>query len=195
MATLGFDARRFEFDHGVRLLKQGYEGARDALLKEIERIRADARSYEEGLANGGEWIGEREDGHVLWDQTDVYEAETEDAHRALYEVRRAFIIALYHHWERSAARWLGNDDARHEQLERYCASSGFGPSPDLNAVRCLANHLKHRPGSNSDWLIKLRKKHPSFLPHAQMSPFALSDADFETITTVILASGPPEPTR
>jgi hypothetical protein len=195
MAAFKFDARQFEFDHGVRLLKQGYEAARDALLKEIERIRADARAYEERLANGGDWIGEREDGHVLWEQTDVYEAETEDAHRALYEVRRAFIIALYHHWERSAARWLGNDNASHKQLERYCASNGFGPSLDLNAVRCLANHLKHRPGANSDWLIELREKHPSFLPHVQMSPFALTDVDFETIATVILASGPPKPAR
>jgi len=195
MAALSFDLRHFEFDHGVQLLKQGFEAARDALLNEIERIKADARAYEEELANGGAWIGEMEDGHKLWDQSDLYEAKTDDAHRALYEVRRAFVIALYHHWERSAIGWLGRNDATHEELERYCADSGFGPAPNLGAVRYLANHLKHKPGSNSRWFNKLRKEYPSFLPHVQTSPLALSDTDFETVATVILASGPPEPGR
>lgn len=191
MAIVNFDSRQFEFARGIRLLKQGYEAARDALLKEIENIQSKARAYEESLANGGDWIGEREDDHVLWDQTDVLEAETDDAQRALYEVRRAFVIALYHHWERSAARWLGDDEAHHDKLERFCAANGFGPSRDLGAVRCIANHLKHRPGSSSDWLNNLRKNHPTFLPHVQTSAFNLSDDDFDIIAAVILASGPP----
>lgn len=193
MVVFRFDARHFEFDHGVRLLKQGYAAARDALVKEIERVVVDARAYQERLANGGEWIGEREDGIVLWDQTHVFEMETEDAHKALYEVRRAFIIALYHHWERSAAKWLGKDNADHEKLARFCAASGFGPSPHLDAVRCLANHLKHRPGSKSNWLTKLRAESPLFLPHVQACPSILSDSDLETIAAVVLDSGPPQP--
>jgi hypothetical protein len=194
MAMFSFDLRHFEFDHGVRLLKQGYEASRDALLGEVERIKAKAHAYEEGLANGGEWIGEREDGHILWEQSQFYDMEIADAHQAIYEVRRAFIIALYHHWERSAVVWLGKD-APHEELERYCSESGFGPASDIGAVRCLANHLKHKPWSNSKWLNKLRDEYPSFMPRVAASVSVLSDIDIETVAAVILASGPPKPAR
>lgn len=192
MAAFSFDARHFAFDHGVRLLKQGYEAARDALLGEVERTQAKASMYEEDLANGGEWIGEREDGHILWEQSQIYDAEIDDTYQALYEVRRAFIIALYHHWERSAASWLG-EDAGHAKLEQFCADNGFGPSPDLDAVRHLANHLKHGPASRSPWLDKMREKYPLFMPRVGTFAFGLSDDDITKVAAAILASGPPEP--
>jgi hypothetical protein len=192
MAKIPFDFRHYTYSHGLRMLEKGYTAARDALLAEMERIETEARVYEESLANGGEWIGEREDGHILWEQSQVYDAQIRDTVQALAEVRAAFVIALYHHWERSAAEWMGSDST-HEQLAKFCASMGYGPSPDLDAVRHLANHLKHGPNSRKNWLDKMREKHPLFLPPGPTPILGLSDDDLYRIAAIIMASGPPSP--
>lgn len=192
MTELVLDFRHYAFQHGLGLLEKGYAAARDALLAEIESIEAEARAYDEGLANGGEWIGEREDGQILWEQSQVFEYQINDAHYALAEVRNAFAIALYHHWERSALAWKGSK-ATHRELAQYCASMGYGPSPDLDAVRHLANHFKHGPNSRKNWLAQMREKYPLFLPRGPSPVFGLSDDDLYTIAAVISASGPPPP--
>jgi len=186
---LGFYFRSYQFEHGLRLLEKGYTAARDALQAEIERTKVEAAAYEEALANGGEWIGEYEDGHILWEQSKVYETQIDDVHHALFEVRKAFVIALYHHWEHSAAGWNGGP-ASHSELAQYCANAGYGPSPELDAVRCLANHLKHGPNSGTDWLGRLRKDYPSFLPYRPGVVFGLSEDTLYKVAAVILSSGP-----
>lgn len=192
MAKLAFDFRHYTFQHELGLLKKGYTAARDALLAEAERIETEARAYEESLANGGKWIGEYEDGHLLWEQSRIFEYQINDIHYALAEVRNAFAIALYHHWERSALAWKGSK-ATHKELADYCASMGYGPSPDLDAVRHLANHFKHGPNSNRNWLAEMREKYPLFLPRGPSPAFGLSDDDLFMIGEVISASGPPAP--
>ncbi|MDX0488826.1 hypothetical protein GOC53_00825 [Sinorhizobium medicae] len=185
--------RHYQFEHGLRMLEKGYIAARDALQAEIERVKIEAVAYEEALANGGEWIGEREDGYILWEQSQAYEAEINNVTHALFELRKAFVIALYHHWERSAAEWKGGGYASHDELAKYCASEGYGPSPELSAVQCLANHLKHGPNSSRDWLDRLRKNYPSFLSHGQGFLFGLSEDDLYKVAATILASGPGAP--
>lgn len=189
MVKLGPYIRRSQFEHGLRMLEMGYRAARDALEAEIERIKVEAIAYEESLANGGEWIGEYEDGRILWEQSQAYEAQVDDVGHASLEVRKAFVIALYHHWERSATGWKGGY-ASHDELADYCAGEGYGPSTDLGAVRCLANYLKHGPNSSKDWLGRLRRDYPSFLTQAPTFIFGLSEDDLYKIAATILASGP-----
>lgn len=185
--------RQYQFEHGLRMLEKGYIAARDSLQAEIDHIAAEALAYEDALANGGEWIGEYEDGHILWEQSKLYDAQTDDVHNALFEIRKAFIIALYHHWEHSASTWRGGGYASHKKLTEYCAEAGYHPSPELDAVRCLANHLKHGPNSDTDWLGRLRNDYPSFLPHGPGVVFGLSEDTLYKVAAAILASGPGVP--
>jgi hypothetical protein len=192
MVKIGSYFRHYQFEHGLRMLEKGYVAARDTLQAEIERIEGEAEAYEKALAKGGEWIGEFEDGRVLWEQSQVYQAQIDDVHHALFEVRKAFVIALYHHWEDSAAGWNGGD-AKHGELATFCASEGYGPSPELDAVRYLANHLKHGRNSSTDWLSRLRKKYPTFLSQRPGVLFGLSEDDLYRVAAAILASGPDSP--
>jgi len=192
MVKLGAYIRYHQFEHGLRMLEKGYAAARDYLEAEIQRTEAASQKYDEELANGGKWIGAYEDGHLLWDQSQVYQYEIDDVHRALFEVRKAFVIALYHYWEHSVAGWVGKY-ASHEKLTEYCVSKGYNPPDELNAVRYLANHLKHGPNSQKDWLSHLRKKFPTFLLQNQGLLFGLSEDDLYKVVAVILASGPTEP--
>jgi len=193
MVKLGPYFRSYQFEHGLEMLEKGYTAARDSLHDEIERTTVEAAAYEEALANGGEWIGEYdEDGRILWEQSQMYEARINDVHSALFEVRKAFVIALYHYWEDSVANWmaLNGKQASHEDMELYCSREGYGPSPDLGAVRCLANHLKHGRNSRNDWLVRLRNEHPFFLPPQRSKIFGFSEDTLFKVAAVIFASGP-----
>jgi hypothetical protein len=175
------------------MLEKGYKAARDSLEAEITRTETEAKAYETALANGGEWIGEVDDeGRTLWEQSQMYDLQIDDIHSALFEVRKAFVIALYHFWEDSAAHWmaLNGKQASHEDMERYCSREGYGPSPDLGAVRCLANHLKHGRNSRNDWLVRLRDEHPTFLPPERSQIFGFSEDTLFKVAGVIFESGP-----
>ncbi|MGP4699893.1 hypothetical protein [Agrobacterium cavarae] len=189
MVQLGPILRKHQFEHGLRMLEKGYKAARDSFENEIKRIEAEAKAYEDS----GEWIGEVDDeGYTLWEQSQVYDLQIEDIHSASFEVRKAFTIALYHFWEDSVARWMGLNgrQASHEEMELYCSHEGYGPSPDLGAVRCLANHLKHGRNSRNDWLVRLRTEYPSFLPPARSNIVGLSEQTLFKVAAVIFASGP-----
>lgn len=195
MAALTFNFVSYAFESGLKMVERGYVAARDAILTEIDLIKAKARTYEQHVADGGEPIGEWEDGHLLWDQSQLFEAEIIDAYEVLYEVRKTFIIALYHFWERAAAGWKGSEGS-HAELAEYCRQEGYGPSPELEAVRCLANFLKHGSNSRYDWLDRLRKLSPSILPNLNRPGFAgiigLSDNEFFKVAEIIRESGPRE---
>jgi hypothetical protein len=192
MVDLTLYLRTYQFEHGLNMLEKGYTAARDALYAEIERTRTEATVYEESLSNGGKWMGDYEDGHLLWDQSQVYEAQINDVYSATFEVRKVFVIALYHFWEDSVAHWMKLDgkQATHEELSNYCAEKGYGPSPDLGAVQCLANHLKHGRNSRKNWLKRLNERHPSFLPETSSFIFGFSDDTLFKVAATIRASGP-----
>ena len=198
MVYLGAILRGYHFERGISALEKGYIAARDSLDNEIKRVDAEAEAYEKSLSEGGEWIGETdEDGRTLWDQSQVYEQEISEIYLASSEVRKAFIIALYHFWEDSVARWMKRDGKQilHSDMEKFCISEGYGPLTDLDAVRHLTNHLKHGRNSGTDWLAALNKKYPSFLPTRQ-SPFsgfyrdAVGEDTLYKVIAAISASGP-----
>ena len=59
--------------------------------------------YQQNLEQGGKWIGESDDdGLVIWDQSQILDYEIDVVTEAAQDLRKAFALALYHHWERSA---------------------------------------------------------------------------------------------
>lgn len=144
------------------------------------------------LAHGGAAIEEYdEDGRLLWDQSRLYEVQLDDIQLALFEVRKAFVIALYHFWEDAVAKWMKlQEQVTFPQMVEYCASQGYGPSEDINAVRCLANYLKHGRNSQTDWLGRLKRDHPTFAPEAHGFIFGLSEDTLFRVAAAVYASGP-----
>ncbi len=193
MVNLAPYIRSYQFEHGLRMLEKGYIAARDSLEEELKRIEHDSAAYDLAVADGADLIAEYdENGFRLWEQSQVYEAQIADVYSALFEVRKAFVIALYHYWEDSVAVWMGlnGKSVTHDKLASYCAKEGYGPSPDLGAVQCLANHLKHGRNSREDWLSRLRENYPLFLPPQTGPMFGLSEDSLFKVVAAILASGP-----
>ncbi|MUZ61427.1 hypothetical protein [Agrobacterium vitis] len=121
----------------------------------------------------------------------MFELQIDDTDSALFEVRKAFAIALYHFWEDSVADWMNlKGQVKFEEMTAYCTSQGYGPSPDINAARYLANHLKHGRNSGTYWLRKLRDNYSSFLSGQQGFIFGFSEETLFKVATAISESGP-----
>lgn len=99
-SNLVFSVVGYEYESSIRTFRRSFELSRTALEADVEKIRSDLAAY---LA-GDEWIGERtEHGHVLWDQERTYELDIEAAEEAIQDLRRTYVIAIYHRWERACA--------------------------------------------------------------------------------------------
>jgi hypothetical protein len=181
----------YHFEHGLRMLEKGYAAMRDALLAEAENIEKEARAYEDAIAlDESKRIEERDDeGYLLWEQSQIFELKISEVHEAILDFRKSFVVAAYHHWERHATVWCGSPGT-HEELVVNHTNKGYRSCPEIGAVRCLANHLKHGPNSKTKWLERLQKEFPAFLSCPTQEPLELSETDVDRVSTAVFATGP-----
>ncbi len=154
MVKLPFDLQGYAFQGGLDVLRASFQCAARALAGVAEQTKNEAIGYQNAVDRGGEWIGEQdEDGNVLWDQASVLEMRVEAAEEALMVLRKAFVIALYHYWERSVRLWTDSaDDANHCKLVSRALGKRLPIDPRLGAIQDLVNMLKH---NNDRWGKKL----------------------------------------
>lgn len=196
MALLKWNYQGYVYQEGVSLLIAAYDTAANALQQEWERTKDEASVYQDGVASGErEWIGERDDEHVLWDQQQVYDIEIESKLAAQSALRKAFALSIYHHWERGARVWTGDDVREHKKLVKAVEAKGVPVSPRLEAIKDLANLLKH---DNDDRGADLLKSWPDVLPSVAKwggridwyESVALTDYHLTEAFNIIAASGP-----
>ena len=150
---LGFDVRGYQFDVGLKAIAQGFRASAIALMAEVERIEADLAAYE----RAGVWEGERDDdGHVIWSRDQIFAMEQEAAEEALMHLRKAFVLALYHHWERAIRAYTGGGQGpRHGQLIKRAEQEGIAVVPALEKTYRLANALKHNSDNHGTRLFEI----------------------------------------
>lgn len=198
MVQFNFNLAGLSFQRGVSIMAKSFASAIVALRADIDNAKDEAFGYQQSLEQGGEWIGETDDdGVIIWDQTRVLEYEVEVVSEAAQELRKAFVLALYHHWERSARGWTKADNWTHEQLVEGTKKRGYPVDPRLAAVRDLVNTLKH----NKDrWGRELLQSWPSVFPPGFVErtkvrtdwyeAVLLSDTHIREAFDVVAASGP-----
>lgn len=147
MAPLPFNMLGYVFESGVDSLRESFMAASAGVKQQVGKAEKSLEEYKTDLENGGKWIGEREDGHIIWDQEQVLEYEIDAAQEAYGELRKAFCIAGYHYWERSIRKYCKDHRSNHSELVKKAITEGFPVSQDLTRVHRLANALKH----NSDY--------------------------------------------
>jgi hypothetical protein len=130
------------------------------------------------------------------------------------ELRKAFAIAAYHHWERSVQLWIvptneiaarDSFDARrkrhargYEDISKAASEIGYPADVELPRVAALANTLKHNSKAYGARLLKLW---PDILPSQFQnstnptdwaSAIQLSDEHLNEIFNIVSRSGPTE---
>lgn len=155
MVPINFNMVGYDFSRGVRVLKEGYASAILALEQKSDALGTQLLEYREHLAHGGEPDEERDDeGFLLWDRERLLEMDLEVCSAGLGEVRKAFVIALYHHWERAVRKDTGYNKPYHEELLEAAAAAQIPVQPDLEKVRHLVNTLKHNNEKRGTQLLK-----------------------------------------
>lgn len=194
MASLRFNLYGYVYQSGLDVLRRSYTVAAGAHAAEAARIRTNLDAYH----RDGVWIGERdEDGTIIWDQEQILEFDIQAAEEAMLILRKTYVVAAYHHWEKCAQTWVGlKARGGHADLAKRARRANVPQSPDLERVYRLANTLKH---SNDRTGLKLLEAWPEMLPERdQWTPRGaqwfdavhLEDADVTTIFDVVAASGP-----
>jgi hypothetical protein len=160
-----FDVRGYQYQSDVDVLRKSAESGLAALAHEVRALEQQLEEYR----RIGEFDGDRnEDGVVLWDREDLLSHEIAFACGALMELRKAFAIAAYHHWERSVQLWIvqtseiaapDSIDARrkrhargYEDISKAASEIGYPADVELPRVAALANTLN-----------------PSYSPHSRDS--------------------------
>lgn len=153
MVKLGFDVRGYHFEVGLKAIAQGFRASATALNTDVERIKVERIAYEES----GVWEGERDDdGHVIWSRGQILEMEQEAAEEALMHLRKAFVLALYHHWERAIRAYTSSSQhPRHKELVERAEQAGIAVVPELEKAYRLANALKHNSDNHGPRLFEI----------------------------------------
>ncbi|MBW0151435.1 MAG: hypothetical protein KXJ53_09505 [Phenylobacterium sp.] len=196
MVTLPFNLLGFAFQQGVDWLESGFGTAAAALAQRHAEVAAELQAYEAGVAAGGARIGEWEDGVRLWEQDQLLALQMDDLEESLMDLRKAYVLAAYHHWERGARRWtrLGSH-AKHLKLVAVTRELGYPIDARLTGLYDLVNTLKHNSGV---WASKLASSWPAVLkgdPAARPGLdwyhlVELDDRDVHEVCSIVRASGP-----
>jgi len=190
MAKLNFNARGHAFKAGLDVLREGYASASAALHADVERAKSEAAAYEAS----DEWTGERdEDGHVLWEQGQVLGMRQEASEGALMALRKAFVLAIYHHWERAIRAYTDSgNSASHDKLVDRAREKEIPLDRRLGSVRELVNALKHNKGGTlqESWPEVLRHQARLHQQKDWYDAIQLTDAHVIEAFDVIALSGP-----
>lgn len=190
MAKLNFDTRGYAFKAGLDVLREGYASASKALASDVERVKARAAAYEAS----DEFIGDRDDdGNILWEQGRVLSMQQETTEEALMALRRAYVLVLYHHWERAIRTYTDSGgSADHEKLVKRATAKGLPIDARLGVVRDLANALKHGKGGalQQSWPDVLTFRARSHEPRDWYEAIKLEDAHVVEVFEIIAQSGP-----
>lgn len=162
MVKLIFNAWGYSFQEGALTLQRAYQAAEDALSGDLDKATEEAATYRHNVQNGAEPEQELDDGgYLVFDQGDILNMNIEAASGALSAMRKAFVLAFYHHWERSARQWTKLDNAKHDKLSAAVLAMNYPIESGLGGVRDLANTIKH---NSAQWGSKLAASWPATLP-------------------------------
>lgn len=196
MVALSFNMLGFSYQQGVDWLETGFATSAPAMVELRAKLSRDLEAYEASVLAGGERIGEWEDGHRLWEQDQLFAIQMEDAEESLMDLRKAYVLAIYHHWERAARRWSRiSTHAKHDKLVTATRDLGYPIDPRLEGVRDLVNTLKHNNAATASKLFlswpDVLRADPAKRPDMDWySVVHLGDRHVHEVCEIVRASGP-----
>lgn len=144
----------YAYAEGLKAIELMYLAARETLRQHFRELDDNTREYHRHLDAGHSPIGLWDDeGERLWEQDQVDRLEQMAAEDALFELRSATGIMIYHHWEKHVPNVSRRKRRNHSELAQDAESAGIPLHADINVLCYVANYLKH--GNAGGWLEKL----------------------------------------
>jgi hypothetical protein len=210
LQIIKFNYEGFEYQAGLDSIERAAIAGLGALQDDLFKNAKCLQQYR----SEGVFEGERdENGTTIYEVCDDFRFEMAVAVDSQNELRRAFVLAAYHFWERSVVRWAlvrnlkpkskkkdKNEGAFQGYDELKTAAENevinYPPHPDLQAVSQIANVLKHESKKSQK---KLKEDHPALwaelmnvvhLPFGRPEGLKISDPIMRKIFEIIRQSGP-----
>lgn len=143
---------RHEFQHGLTILRRAFRSAHDQVVLEMDEARGEYEAHLEAIGDGPDTIYWT-DGYSVITTSDSLRMNVAAAISAVGELRLAFAVMFYHHWERSVCQWAGKEIRDgHAALEKAAKAQGYPVHEDMTLVQALANLSKHGAGK---WALHL----------------------------------------
>ena len=157
--SIGLPLARLLFENGLGRLENAYKAS-------IEQPEDTKRKADEiarkafGLKPGQTppQVYTQEDGSPSPDFGDELYTIEYEAEETSSLIREAFLIALFHFWERQSNLWLGVRGAtyNHQSTMGWLQNHGYTPDePTIRRLELAANCTKHGPGKSCDALYAL----------------------------------------
>lgn len=147
MSSFSFNLHAWVFHDGLSSIEKSFEAAQAALSADILQARTNIDDYATALAAGAPYEEERdEDGHLVATREQLLDYHHSEAVSAAAVLRKAYVVVLYHHWERNALKWVDKAHLKHDALVDAIKGKGYTVADDLKILYMLCNLLKHNNG-------------------------------------------------
>lgn len=191
-----FDVLAYVYREGIDRLEEGFSAAIGGLQDRRDQLSAELGDYEAHLEAGGEVQGEwdEDNGGWLYRADDLLRLRMDEAETTLRDLRHAYIVMIYHHWERSMQRRLDKRPKNHAELVKCLEAKGCLLDERLAGLHLLVGVLKHDKDDAgrlcSGWPFlpeRSREKPPKGWPRT----LHLSDQHVLEALDIVRLSGPP----
>lgn len=161
----------WQFHHGLDMLLHAYRTSNSQPKRDRERVGREWKSLLASIEN--EDVASDAEGNrnrlIDLDATSKV---------AMKLIREAFVISLFHFWEREAQALVGAKGYKHERVMSALVNRGLSPECEtLHTLQLVANVAKHSAGSSA---TKLYEKRPDlFIDAVAAGPLQISYKDDE----------------
>lgn len=192
MANLIFDFRNYSFNRALDILIGGFSGSFAAMNEQLQAAHDAMVRHDQFLADGGDdgAVYEEEDGPVrafLYDTAMLLDSEHTDATLSARAIREAFVISIFHLWEKSARSWVKCHEQGFERLTKALRKGGIPLHQKMATVNDLSNFLKHDNKSDEK---RIRRCLRDYIRGPQLY-VVLSDSHLGDIISYVRYSCPP----
>lgn len=139
--------RRALFDHRIRQMRAAFHAACAPFFQELEEIKQEADDFQRRVDAGtAQWEEYDEETGAGRHYGEEFGERRLEAEAAILLVRKAFVIVIYHLWERGARRWAPQARRKPNHADLVAALTEALIVIDkagLEELRLLVNCLKH----------------------------------------------------
>lgn len=201
MAPLTWNLIGWTYQDGIRNLRETFAAATEGVNQRLQAAYEALDEHDRQVAARGDPQIERDDdGCVIYDHRDTLIYQTTTAEEAKDALNKAIVIAIFHHWERSAREWTSLANGKFKTLCDEVLAKGYAIDPRLDDLHLVVNLLKH---ANAKHGVELMERRPQWFRRtfAPASPriewyeeVSLGDADVDELFGIVAASGPDDRT-
>lgn len=149
----GHEMTKFDFRHAMfsmtrQTLTEAFWNALDSAKSRYDEAEQVMLRHQEFIDAGGDDEEEYEydaDGqrYRLYGKSDSLDYAWREAGDAIEVIREAFVISLFHSWERAARSWTSCHEQGFDGLKKAVIKAGIPFDHKLNTINHLVNFMKH----------------------------------------------------